>query len=393
MNYWPAEVTNLSECHSPLFDLIDTARKQGSVVARKMYDCGGFCIHHNTTAWGDATPTGPQVWHFIWPMGGVWLATHLWEHYLFTRDTDFLRKRAYPILRDCARFIADYAYEQSDGTLITGPGSSPELGFRLPDGYLGGAGLGVTMDMALAREIFTAAIAASEILNTDSDFRTEIATKLKQLAPYRVGRHGQLQEWREDYEEQDPGHRHLSPLLPLFPGHQFTQRKTPEWITASRAFLQRRLDNGSGQTGWSRAWVICLMARLEEGEKAEESVRAMLTGSAFPNLFVDAHGQIQIDGTFGTTAGIAEMLLQSHADEIHLLPALPKAWPTGSVKGLRARGGYTIDISWQDGKLITVTVHSDHGLPCHIRYGAVVAPFAPPAGRGISLNAALQPTS
>jgi alpha-L-fucosidase 2 len=246
------------------------------------------------------------------------------------------------------------------------------------------------MDMALAREIFAAAIAAGEILDKDAAFRTEIATKQERLAPYRVGRHGQLQEWQEDYEEQDPGHRHLSPLLPLFPGHQFTQRKTPEWVAASRAFLQRRLDSGSGQTGWSRAWVICLLARLEEADQAEESVRAMLTGSAFPNLFVDAHGQIQIDGTFGTAAGIAEMLLQSHADEIHLLPALPKAWPTGSVKGLRARGGYTVDMTWNEGRLTTAVIRSDHGLPGHVRYGINVVPFAAPAGQSRRLNAALQ---
>ncbi|MES2462094.1 MAG: glycoside hydrolase family 95 protein, partial [Armatimonadota bacterium] len=196
MNYWPAEVTNLSECHGSLFDLIEIARKQGEVVARKMYDCGGFCIHHNTTAWGDATPTGPQVWHFIWPMGGAWLATHLWEHYLFTRDTKFLQDRAYPILRDCSRFILDYLYEQPDGTMVTGPGSSPELGFKLPDGYLGGAGLGVTMDMALAREIFAATLAASETLGKDAALRAEIDSKKKRLAPYRVGKHGQLQEWQ-----------------------------------------------------------------------------------------------------------------------------------------------------------------------------------------------------
>ena len=390
MNYWPAEVTNLSECHSPLFDLIDTARVQGAIVAKGMYGCGGFCLHHNTTAWGDATPNGPQVWHFLWPMGGAWLATHLWEHYLFTRDTAFLRDRAYPVLRDCARFIADYAHEQADGTLLTGPGSAPEIGFYLPDGYLGGAGLGVTLDMALAREIFAAFLTAGEILQTDNDFRAEIADKLRRLAPYRIGKHGQLQEWQEDHDEQEPGHRHLSPLLPLFPGHQFTQRKTPEMIAASRAFLQRRLDHGSGQTGWSRAWVICLLARLQEADRAEASVRAMLTGSAFPNLLVDAHGHLQIDGTFGTTAGIAEMLLQSHEGEIHLLPALPKAWPSGSVTGLRARGGFTVDMTWQDGKLTSATIHSDHGLPCQIRYDRHVAPLSLSAGASIRLDSTLQ---
>jgi alpha-L-fucosidase 2 len=396
MNYWPAEVTNLAECHGPLFDLIDAARPTGRAVAERMYGCGGFCIHHNTTAWGDATPNGPQVFHFAWPMGGAWLSTHLWEHYRFSSDETFLRERAYPVLKECAQFITDYAEEMPDGTLITGPSSSPELGFLLPDGTVGGPGLGTTIDMALAREILVATIAASEILNADPEERALFQSTLNRLAPYRVGKHGQLQEWWDDYDEQDPGHRHLSPLLPLFPGNQFTVRGTAawgtEWTDAARRFLERRLEHGSGQTGWSRAWVVCLLARLEEGDRAAESVRAMLTGSTFANLLVDAHGHLQIDGTFGTTAGIAEMLLQSHTGELHLLPALPTGWSQGSVTGLRARGGFTVDIFWKDGALTEAVIRSDHGHPCCVRYGDTVTNYALAAGETLRVAPAPNPS-
>lgn len=367
MNYWPSEVTNLTHLNEPLFSLIKEVSKTGAETAKIMYGAPGWVLHHNTDIWRvtgsiDNAPSG------MWMGGGAWLSSHLWQHYLYSGDIEFLRE-AYPIMKGAAEFYdATMVYEPFTGELVVCPSNSPENG---PKGHNATTVAGATMDNQLVTELWNSVIAAAAILDIDKEFSDRLKERVAQISPMRIGSWGQLQEWMGDWDNPNDTHRHVSHLYGMYPSNQISPFRTPEIFDAARTSLIHR---GDPSTGWSMGWKVCLWARMLDGDHAYKLITDQLTlvrnekkkGGTYPNFF-DAHPPFQIDGNFGCVAGIAEMLMQSHDGFIYILPALPSVWREGKITGLRARGGFEIDLSWKDGKIETLTVKSTIGGNCRLR--------------------------
>lgn len=404
-NYWLAECANLTEMHLPFLSFIGKIAQTGQVTAKTFYGVSkGWTACHNSDIWAMSNPVGDfgkgdPMWA-CWNMSGAWSVTHLWEHYLFTGDKVFLRSTGYPLLKGASEFCLSWLVRNKQGYLITAPSTSPENVYLTPEGYIGSTLYGSTSDIAMIRECLEQTIKASRLLDVDVSFRDSMINAVKHLYPYQIGRKGNLQEWYYDWEDADPGHRHQSHLYGLYPGHQITPAKTPELSEACRKTLEIK---GDETTGWSKGWRINLWARLRDGNRAYKLFRELLSyvapdgaknidytggGGTYPNL-LDAHPPFQIDGNFGGAAGVVEMLLQSTDEELYLLPALPDAWPSGSVQGICARGGFELSIRWKNGLLEGVEVVSKTGNTCNLNYKNKKVVFDTTEGGIYSLDSGL----
>ncbi|WP_298351450.1 glycoside hydrolase family 95 protein [Runella sp.] len=379
MNYWPAELTNLSECQEPFFKAIKELAVNGQETAKNMYGNDGWVAHHNMDIWRHSEPIDNCNCSF-WPMAGGWLTSHLWEKYLYSGDKVFLKNEVFPLLKGAVQFYQGWLVKNERGYLVTPVGHSPEHNFVYEDKKQATFSSGPTMDMAIIRESFARYSEACKILGIDNELTKAVRQNLPQLLPYQIGKYGQLQEWQEDFEDGEAQHRHFSHLYAIHPSNQINVQTTPELASAVARVMERR---GDLATGWSMGWKVNVWARLHDGDYALQLITNLFKllktysthmqgGGTYPNLFC-AHPPFQIDGNFGATAGIAEMLVQSHAGEIHLLPALPQAWHTGKVKGLKARGGFEIDMEWEKGKLTKAVIHSTLGGHCRVRTNEKIA--------------------
>ncbi len=376
MNYWCAEPCGLGDCHMPLFDLMEKMLPNGQKTAEVMYGCRGFVAHHNTDIWGDTAPQDLWIPGSFWVMGGAWLCTHIWMHYEYTGDKAFL-ERMFPMMREACLFFLDFLIEyEIDGTtyLCTCPSVSPENTFILPNGEQGANSIGVTMDNQILRDLFTQCNAAAEILGVSDELDDKIKQACARLIPTRIGSDGRILEWCREYEEKEPGHRHISHLYGLHPSSQITKDGTPELAKAAELTLQKRLEGGGGHTGWSRAWIMNHYAKLWDGECAHENLRQLFIRSTLPNLF-DNHPPFQIDGNFGSIAAMTEMLVQSDQRRIVLLPALPRKWTEGSVEGIRVRGNAKMDIKWKNSELESARICSGDDCTRRIMYNGQIKEF------------------
>jgi alpha-L-fucosidase 2 len=387
MNYWPAEVTNLAETHGPLFDLVRMSLESGRRTAREMYGCRGFCFHHNLDAWGDTAPVD-YAYCGIWPMGGAWLSLHFWEHYRFGLDRDFLRREAYPVMKEAAEFLLDFLVDDGKGHLVTAPSYSPENSYRMADGTVAHQTVGATMDYEIIRALFAGCTQASEILGVDAEFRQRVAATLKRIPDFKTGKYGQLQEWSEDYDEPAPGMGHVSHMFAVYPADVITLHGTPDLAKAARVSIERRVAHNGGRGGWPAAWYASIRARLGDGDGAYSHIHNLLAQSSSASL-MNGSRVYQIDGNLGGTAAIAEMLLQSHEGEIAVLPALPAAWPDGRFRGLRARGAVEVDAEWGGGRARTIRLRSSVAQEVRVRVATgqpVVVQLKPRKEYSISLK-------